>query len=275
MQRQLGFALLLKAVILGAFTATRFSPSRQIAQIELLEHIPVEKQYDKALFDPLSGSVYALSKVRQQIDIYRAGKLFNTLGGLGMQSYNFQRLADIAIDSDGSLLALDMMAKDLRRFSPEGQLAGRLELSQLAMPELLAMNPDHNLFIYDAAPQEIVCISMLDGSELYRFGRFQIKAPSSLGCTADYLAIYSLESARTDMYYVYGQFKESRLGQQLVDGYDNRIQVQVVGEAASDSAFGMAVSPQAGIASLYRHHISVVYPDAISIHRISYGGSAR
>ena len=134
-------------------------------------------------------------------------------------AYNFQRLTDIALDNDGSLLA-STWRPEAARFSPDGN-CWQVDLSSLSQPELLVMSPDRDLFIYDAAPQELICISMLDGSELYRFGKFQLKSPSTLSCNRDLLSVYSQSADETQFYYILGQVKESRQGQWLQDAFGN------------------------------------------------------
>ena len=262
------FSILLLCLVLSSCASTRFSARRDIETVTFIEFIQSERAYDKALADPVSRTVYALTRADQQIHVYRDGKRINSFGGLGTQSYNFQRLTDIALDNDGSLLALDMMAKELRRFSPDGKLLARLDLSALSQPELLVMSPDRDLLIYDAAPQELVCISMLDASELYRFGKFQLRAPSSLNCNRDQVSVYSKTADETQFYYILGQFKESRKGQWLQDAFGNSVLAEYPRFGAPDNAAAMPLIADAGLAAIYRESIAVVYPGGIGIYQI-------
>ena len=255
-------------LMLSSCASARFNPKREIEAVTFSEFIQSERAYDKAVADPVSGSVFALLKAEQQIHVFREGKKSNSFGGLGTQAYNFQRLTDIALDNDGSLLALDMAAKELRRFSPDGNLLARVDLSSLSQPELLVMSPDRDLFIYDAAPQELICISMLDGSELYRFGKFQLKSPSTLSCNRDLLSVYSQSADETQFYYILGQFKESRQGQWLQDAFGNWVLAELPRGTVVEEASLMPLLAGSGVASVYRESIAVVYENGIGLYRI-------
>lgn len=271
MKKALLLALLPALLIVCACTATRFKIRRDIDFIELVELIPSGVTYDKALADPITGSVFALQKSDQLIHVYKNGKRVNSIGGLGSQSYNFQRLSDITLDNDGSLLALDTGSRELRRFSSDGQLLARLDLSRLIQPELAAMSADRELFIYDAAPQEVVSLSMFDASELHRFGRFQILAPSAMSCSPDFLSIYSAKHDETQLYYLLGQLKDKLDGQYLIDGFGNLI---LAGSASSDGIDTTIRIPSlsgSGLATIYRDYITIVHAEGIAIHRIHYG----
>jgi len=261
-------SLILLTLLLSACSASRFNAGREIEAITFLEFVTTPRSNDKALADPVSRSVYALIKAEQQVHIYRDGKLLNSLGGLGTQSYNFQRLTDIALDNDGSLLALDQMAKDLKRFSPDGKLIARLDLSRLVQPELIAMSPDRDLIVYDAASQELICISMLDGSELYRFGKFQLSAPGILNCNRDVITVYSPQNHETQLFYILGQFKESRPGQWLQDVFGNWILAELPIHEIPERAVSMPLLKGSGPALLFKDNIAVVYENGIGIYRI-------
>ncbi len=259
---------LLLLFLLSACASTRFNAKREIEAITFVEFIQSDIAYDKAVADPVSGSVFALLKAEQQIHVFRDGKKSNSFGGLGTQAYNFQRLTDIALDNDGSLLALDMVAKELRRFSPEGNLLARVDLSSLSQPELLVMSADRDLFVYDAAPQELVRISMLDGSELYRFGKFQLKSPTSLSCNRDLVSVYSQGADESQFYYILGQFKENRAGQWLQDSFGNWVLAELPRSKVPEDMALMPLLAGSGTASIYRESIAVVYENGIGLYKI-------
>lgn len=275
MRRALPGGILVLGLILMSCASARYSPRRQIESIDLIQFITNVDQIDKAVADPVSGTVFALSKANQQIHIYRDGKRINSIGGMGSQSYNFQRLSDICMDNDGSLLALDTVAKQLRRFSGEGLLLGRMDLSGLIQPELAVMSPDRDLIIYDAAPQELVCLSMFDGSELYRFGKFSLAELKSLSCSRDLLGAYSLSRFQTQVYYLLGELKDTAGGQYLIDSFGNYI---LIGSAAGDilpGAFWLMGIGESGIAAIYRDAVCLVSPSGIGIYKIRYGSGER
>lgn len=263
-------------LLLSACGTVSFNARREIETISFVEFVTSSQRYDKAVFDPRSGTMYALSRAAHQIDIYRRGQRVNSLGGLGFESYNFQRLADITLDTDGNLLVLDSMAKDIRKFDPSGRMIIRVELSGLMQPELLVMSPDQNLFVYDAAPQEIVCLSALDAKELYRFGRFQLDLPANLSASRDYLVSHSSITNRTQVYYLLGQIKESLGGQVLFDAFNSPISVSPsLTDADATGISFIPFSETPGICSIQFDHICAVQSGGVAIYRILYNRSQR
>lgn len=264
------------SLLLSACGTVSFNARREIGSIEFQEYVPSSQKYDKAVFDPRSGTMYALSRASHQIDIYRRGQMVNSLGGLGFESYNFQRLTDITLDTDGNLLALDGMAKDIRKFDASGRMIIRMELSGLLQPELLVMSADQNLFVYDSAPQEIVCLSSLDAKELYRFGRFQLDPPANLSSSRDYLVSHSVTTTRTQVFYLLGQIKEAYPGQVLFDAFNSQINVSPdFTDAASSGISFIPFSETPGICTIHFDHICAVQAGGVAVYRIMYSRNPR
>jgi hypothetical protein len=159
----------------------------------------------------------------QQIHFFRDRKRVNTIGGMGLERSSFQRLSDIALDSEGNLLALDSLPRKIRRFSSDGMWTGEIEIKNSLQPELLAMAADQTLFVYDAMSGEIICYSPLDGEELYRFGKFQLYRVSNLSVSRNYVIAYSAIDGISHVFSVLGQFIGSKPGQVVYDEYDNEI----------------------------------------------------
>lgn len=219
-------ALCVITLLLAACSGIKFQVRREVDSLMLDSFIPLETKVDKAITDPASGTVYALSKAQQQVFIYRDKALVKTIGGLGSMSYNFQRLADIALDSDGNLLALDQMALTVKKFTSGGRYVTAFELEGLIQPELLCLNLDGEMFIYDAAPGEIVNVSLLDGKEINRFGRFQFQNPTALCCNRELISVYSASDNKSKVFDSFGQFIQERAGQVLPDVHGNLLLVE-------------------------------------------------
>lgn len=223
--KRLTLALIVIALLLAGCGGIKFQARREVDSLVLDGFIPLETKVDKAITDPASGTVYALSRAQQQVFIYRDKQLVNTIGGLGSMSYNFQRLTDIALDGDGNLLALDQMASTLKKFTASGRYIASLELKDLIQPELLCLNLDGELFLYDAAPGEIVTVSLLDGKEINRFGRFQFQNPTALCCNRELISVYSASENKSKVFDSFGQFIQERAGQVLPDMHGNLLLV--------------------------------------------------
>jgi hypothetical protein len=212
-------------LLLAACGGIKFQAKREVGSLVLDSFIPLETKVDKAITDPTSGTVYALHRAQQQVFIYKGKELVNTIGGLGSMSYNFQRLTDIALNTDGNLLALDQMAATIKKFTSDGRYIASLELKDLIQPELLCLNLDGELFVYDAAPGEIVNVSLLDGKEINRFGRFQFQNPTAISCNRELISVYSASEGSSKVFDSFGQFIQERAGQVLADIHGNLLLV--------------------------------------------------
>lgn len=220
--------IVLSAVLIPGCSNNRFSAYREISGYTNSSLIQLDASYDKAVCDPQANVVFALSKATQEVHIFRDGTRINSIGGIGFERTNFQRLTDIAVDNDGGLLALDSAQKLLRKYSEKGGLVAELKFSALQQPELFCLSSDGSLFVYDSASSEIVCYSQLDASELYRFGRFELEQPVSIACNHDYLYAYSSVKNCSYVFYILGQYKETIPQQVIYDSFNNPIQSQDV-----------------------------------------------
>lgn len=249
------------ALLLAACSGNRFSAYRAIDALELADYVP-GTGYDKAVCDPLARVVFAMSRSSHEIHIFREGRRVNAIGGLGFDRTNFQRLSDIGVDSDGGLLALDSVQKLLRKFSPEGKVVTELSLGALHQPELFCAGADGSLYVYDAATQEIVCFSAFDASELYRFGRFQLKQPASLCCGRDFLAAYNPALNSTDVFYLLGQYKETVPDLVVFDYFNNPI--------SPESTPELTLHGRVRLLTLNRDAVCALYSDGIRVFRARY-----
>ena len=196
---------LLAALILAGCSENKAALKESTGRLDSFYAFPVPRTYAKAVSDARGKTVYALSRESQEIDIFVDGVRMNSIGGLGFDRANFQRLSDIGVDTDGGLLALDSARKLLKKFSWEGMFISELKFDDLSQPELFCAAPAGTLFVYDAAASEIICYSPLDGREFDRFGRFELDRPVNLDCNKDYLWAHNLEEGSTGVFVLLGQ----------------------------------------------------------------------
>lgn len=221
--RQLAACLIIISGLLVSCASVPLQIPREIESFSLTGVFPLGLDADKVLQSSKNELLYAMSNRNQEITVFRSGKRQNVLSGLGSGSANFQYLSDMAIALDGSLLVLDSSAKAVRKFAPDGTPGGSLELKSSLQPTLLALQSEQTLFVYDAAPAEIIAYSTLDGTEQFRFGRFQLRQVSSLFCNRDYLVAYSDTDDQSTVFSSLGQFIKSSPGNCIFDGYNNEL----------------------------------------------------
>lgn len=198
-------AFSLLALLMASCAENRVLPPQRESNRERVAEFPVARLYTKAVSNARGKTVFAYVRSSQEIDIFVDGLRVNSIGGLGFERSNFQRLSDIGVDADGGLLALDSAQKLLRKFTPEGMFVSEFSLETLSQPELFCVAPDGTLFVYDAAPSEIICYSPLDGREFHRFGRFELNQPQNLDCNKDYLWAQNRERESTQVFTLLGQ----------------------------------------------------------------------
>lgn len=197
--------LILLALITAGCAENRTAAPQRQSSLSRVYGFAVPREYAKAVSDRRGQTIYAFSRDSQEIDIWVDGLRLNSLGGLGFERSNFQRLSDIGVDTDGGLLALDTAQKLLRKFTPEGMFVSEISFAGLLQPELFCVAPDGTLFVYDAVPSEIVCFSPLDGREFNRFGRFELDRPTNLDCNKDYLWAQNRGQESTQVFSLLGQ----------------------------------------------------------------------
>lgn len=218
-------AIFLALILLAVFTSCATANfSRAVESISLGTQLNTEETLNKAIPGSKyqqNNTIYGMSKDWQMIHFYRDQRRVNSIGGLGTQNTNFQRLSDIAVAPDGNLLALDSVARKIRKYSSEGMYLGEIELRDTQQPELLAQSADQTLYVYDALSGELICYSPLDNSEHFRFGKFQLYRISNLSVGRSFVVAYSAADNNSYIYSALGQFIKTEKGQWLYDEYDN------------------------------------------------------
>ncbi len=209
--------------LLCACAQVNFYAPMSIADFTLVTTVPLGIKADKVLNNWQSHTLYAMNDKNQEIYIFREGVRKNVLGGLGSSNVNFQYLADIATGSDNCLYVLDSSAKSVKKFSSDGIPYGSIELKGSVQPKCLCVYQDQGLFIFDSASGEIINYSGIDGTELNRFGRFQLRQVNSLFCNHDYLIAYDKANNISNIFSVLGQFVKTEQGQVAYDLYNNVI----------------------------------------------------
>lgn len=217
--------ILFLAAMLGLFgcAVTKGRAPLDIDSFSLVSTIPTGMQVSKALYSSGGDMLYVMSSKTQEIGLFRSGKRINVLGGIGTGADNFMSLSDIGINRDGGLLALDTVSKTIKIFTSDGKASGSIELKGSVQPTLFCVHADQSLFVYDQASGEIITYSTLDGTEQYRFGKFQLGQPSTLFCNRDYVVAYEEKTDTSHLFSVLGQFIKSESGQTLFDDYNNGI----------------------------------------------------
>ncbi|MDY0151210.1 MAG: hypothetical protein RBS43_02930 [Candidatus Cloacimonas sp.] len=217
------YILMLAMLALSACGGTKGRLPLDIESFSLVSSIPTGMPISKALYQASNDQLFVMSAKTQEIGIFRGGERHNVLGGMGTGAANFLSLSDIGINRDGGLLALDSVAKSIKIFTSDGKANGNIELKGSVQPTLFCVHADQSLFVFDQATGEIITYSTLDGTEQYRFGKFELQQPTQLFCNRDYVVAYEQQTDTSHVFSVLGQFVKSDKGQTLFDDYNNGI----------------------------------------------------
>jgi hypothetical protein len=210
--------LILLAACSGIESGRKIAP----VSLQVSDRLILPFSVQKALLDTRSGTLYLLEKDRPNIRLYRNGQLVNALGGFGSDRSNFQKLSDIALDSDGNLLALDEFTRLVRKYNPEGKWITDIELPGFSQPSRFCATAESDLIVYDAATKELKRISGFDGRMMFSFGRFQVESVSHISANREEIAITSETGGRTVLFSSMGMHLEDYPGQMAVDQFLNR-----------------------------------------------------
>jgi len=229
-----------------------------ISSFSLFDTYTYEEEIQKAYYDPGTKTVIAYVSANQQIHLWREGKRINTIGGMGMENTNFRNLADITIGPDAAIYALDSSAKNVKKFNTDGKHLATWELKGTMLPEKIAMGTEQNCYIYDSAATEIIAFNLLDGSELYRFGRFQVQKVDHLFANRDYVVAYDQSSKQSTQFSALGQLISNEEGQVVYDPYNNGISLSDTALLSKMSAAYLPMSTAPGIMTIGREVLAIV-----------------
>lgn len=270
---------LLISLLLSACAGMQSVQRRPLEGIQLYQELNPDVPIGKAIYNPFASCVYVLNTKARQVNIYQGEKLLNTIGGSGFERSSIQRLTDIGISDDGTLLVLDSMGRSVKRFSSDGAYISEIALDWLAQPELLCQSPDQTLYVYDSSGGEIICISALDQKEQFRFGKFQLAMLSSLSCSRDYVVAYSSATGKSLIYSSLGQLIRSVDGYWITDNYRNAVKLSAMGAGSYTMTSRIPESPEdwpelSGTEPLSMvlqgGYLCVAEPDKLIIYRLNY-----
>jgi hypothetical protein len=264
-----GLALLLLLALFACGGNQRPAPM-DIDSFSLVSSISAGMPVHKAVYHPQNQTVYAMSSGTQEVSIFRKTQRLNVIGGLGTGSGNFQGLSDIAVNPDGNLLALDTAARSIKMFNDNGKSIGTLELKGSVQPTLVALNSNQSFFIYDSASAEIILYSALDGSEQFRFGKFELGQVKQLSCNRDFVVAYDEVEQVSHVFSTLGQFIKSEAGQSLYDDYNNGINLSDGVLISQMSPASLAIGKGSGLMNISRDTLVLVFDAEIRLLKIGY-----
>lgn len=250
--------LMIALIILAACASNAKLPPMNISSFSLFNTFSYEENIAKAYYDLGSSTTFALVPGSHQIYLWREGKRVNVIGGMGMGNSNFQALSDITLGLDASVYALDSSAKNVKKFNADGKLQASWELKNSVQPAKIALGTEQNCYIWDSAASEIIAYNLLDGSELYRFGRFQIQKVDHLFANRDYVVTYNATEKSSAIFSSLGQFITESDGQVVYDPYNNGIALTDSALISKMSAAYLPMSSIPGIMTIGREVLAIV-----------------
>lgn len=272
MMKRLILPLFLICVMLCSFgcSASKKSPPLDIEAFTLFDSKTFEEPVQKAHYHNSTKSIFAHEEKTHRILIFKDGKQINAIGGLGSQSSNFQKLEDITMGRDGSIYALDGGSREVKRFNPDGKYLKSMKLEYVKQPKKIALGREDNLFIYDGAAGEIVVIDLLDGSELYRFGKFQLENVDKLYAGRDFLIAYDASRDISAMFSALGQFISEDSGQIIYDDYNNAISLTNEALVSKMSAAWLPMGGKPGFVTIHNNILAIVVDNQVRLLKIDY-----
>ena len=153
-----------------------------------------------------------------RIHIYGNGRKLNTIGGIGFEQYQFNRLSDITLAPDGKLLALDRFQKKIKKFDRFGNLIAETKLEKFSDPMLLAVDSNGTIFVFDDDLEEITAIQDFGKRRLYSFGKFLLSQTQFINLSGDQLSIYHKNLDKTSVFSKLGQFLSEEEGYVINSG---------------------------------------------------------
>ncbi len=268
--KRLFILLILLLALLGACSSNKKNPPMEISSFSLLKTVSFDENIQKAHYHPDRKQIYALDVSTQKILIWKNDKLENVIGGMGRGNSNFQALADFALGPDGSVYALDSSAKVIKRFNADGKYMNSMDLGYVQQPSKLALGTQQSLYVYDVASSEIIAYNLLDGVELYRFGRFQLDRVDQLFANRDFVVAYDKAADKSALYSSLGQFVSKDAGQIVYDTYNNAISLSNEALVSKMSAAWLPLAGRAQIMTISGNVLAIVVDKQVHLLKLDY-----
>jgi len=208
-------SLLMLLFILGGCSSLEQSYDYIPIKLNIIQKFNIDFIPQKCVFSYLEKTAFVMEN--NNIHIFRSGKQINTIGGLGFDHSNFNKLADITIAPDGNLLALDSFQKKIKKFDKDGKWITEFELVDFVEPTLFEITSDETFYIYDDNRKEVVTTRTFEENDFYSFGKFQLTKPRSLNLEKGVVVVYDLAEDKTIMFDRLGQFEEELEGKVQFD----------------------------------------------------------
>lgn len=257
-------------ILLSACSSNKRTPPMEIATFSLFETVSFAENISKAYYHPTSKAIYAMEESTHRILIWKGDKRINAIGGMGSGNSNFQSLSDFAMGADGSIYALDSFAKVIKRFNSDGKYINSVQLDYIQQPSKLAIGTEQNVYIFDAASSEIIAYDLLDSSELFRFGRFQLQKVDQLFANRDYVVAYDEAAGQSALFSSLGQHISDQTGQIVYDIYNNAISLSKEALVSTMSAAWLPLSGKAESVTIARDILAIVVDHQVRLLKLDY-----
>lgn len=201
--------LLFILLIAGCGGTLRQPIGKPVEYFELRKFQP-GYQVEKACYNSIQETSYLWEKGTERIHIYQQDKQINTVGGRGLERINFQKLSDICLYPDGSLLALDEIGRSIKKFDSKGRLISEINISKEINPVLVAVSIDEKLYVFDPDRKEIIQIDNM-GREVFALSNLAIEEIAAFQIRANQFVLYDSSRQMTLFISLYGDllFEES------------------------------------------------------------------
>jgi hypothetical protein len=257
-------------VLLTACSSNKSSPPMEIDSFRLLQTVEFSQHISKAYYHPIAKAVYAMDPETHQILIRKDGKAANIIGGMGSGDSSFMTLADFTLNSDGSIYALDGSAQLIKRFNADGKFISSMELSYVQQPSKMALGTQQTVYIFDTATSEIVAFNLLDGSELFRFGRFVLQRVDQLFANRDYVVAYDKSKDQSLLFSSLGQHISNDTGQIVYDVYNNAISLTNEALVSKMSAAWLPLTGTARSMTIAKDTLVIVVDRQVRLLKLDY-----
>jgi hypothetical protein len=215
------YAFILILILFSACSLDRTARSIPIQEIILSEEISLSYNPGKICYDRIYKTTYILERNSNKIYIYENKIYKNVIGGIGTGKTNFQRLADMALATDGGIYALDSAEKKIKKFDRNGQWITEWTLDSFKRPERLAADNENNFYIFDFFGRTISFYNLLTTGVDFDFGRFALSNVENINLVGDNLVIWDKQADQTLIYSSIGKEIKSFPGRVISDRYGN------------------------------------------------------